>query len=220
MYKKLALTLALLSTSWISQANLIQNITGADMAGIVVTVTNRNGGITSAIWDTTGSESGEASFFNKKGNGWSLDQVGDTIGENDPSVSPGYWTLTSTGVNIRSLLIEGLYGNILFDNLFGDDNVNGSGAGREFTYDTTSSTVTAAFLGQYQGQPDLYRSMLLTGQNPRGNGSGTEMLLGANGSLQFLIDTDIIEVPEPGTVFLLMSGLLGLMISRKKRAEK
>jgi hypothetical protein len=216
MYKKVALALALLSTSWISQANLIQNITGADMDGIKVTVTYGNGATSSQIWAATGPQSGMASWFNSSNNtnngkGWSLTQNGDTIGENDPSVLPGYWTLTSVERNIKSLLIEGLYGNIVFDNLFGNANVNGSGAGREFTY--TDNSVTAAFSDQYDNQADLYGSMLLTGTI-----GSNDYLLRSNTSMQFLIDTD--EVPEPSTIFILMSGLLGLMVTRKKRAGK
>jgi hypothetical protein len=211
MYKKVALALALLSTSWISQANLIQNITGADMDGIKVTLTYGNGATSSQIWAANGAQSGIVSSYNGNGKGWSLTQNGDTIGENDPSVLPGYWTLTSVGRNIKSLLIEGLYGNIVFDNLFGNANVNGSGAGREFTY--TDNSVTAAFSDQYDNQADLYGSMLLTGTI-----GSNDYLLRSNTSMQFLIDTD--EVPEPSTIFILMSGLLGLMVTRKKRAGK
>jgi hypothetical protein len=214
MLKKLTLAAVLLSSSWFANATIIQSITGADMTGMVVTVTFGNGVTQSELWSATGPEAGGAFAT-----GWSLTQSGDTIGGLDV-VPFGVWTLQSRR-HISSLTIEALSAGILFDTEFGDDIVNGSGAGREFTYDDTLTTVNAAFVDNIQDE--LFGSMTLTGEN----GWRGDLLLAAGSSFEFMIDTDLIDdeiatavVSEPATLFFFMSGLLTLVVSRRKVAGK
>jgi hypothetical protein len=214
MFKKITLALVLLSSSWFAQATLIQSITGSDMAGMVVTVTFANGRSQSKLWNATGPEGGRVF-----GKGWSLRQSGDTIGEFD-IVPIGAWTLRANR-NITSMTIDALTADVVFDTEFGDPFANGSGAGREFTYDDTLATVNAVFSDNYQDE--LFGSMTLTGDNGRFGG----LLVQRRSSFEFMIDTDLIDdglavavVSEPASLFLLMSGLLGLVVSRRKVAGK
>jgi hypothetical protein len=214
LFKKLTLAAVLLSSSWFANATLVQSITGADMAGMLVTVTFGNGVTQSRLWSATGPEAGGAFAP-----GWSLTQSGDTLGNLDDAPL-GVWTFQSRR-HISSLTIEALAADILFDTEFGDDILNGSGTGSEFTYDDSLTSVNAAFVNNYQDE--LFGSMTLTGDSGwRGN-----LLLTSGSSFQFVIDTDLIDdeissavVPEPATLLFFMSGLIGVVVSRKKIAGK
>lgn len=77
--------------------------TGADMAGMEVTVNFQGGGSDTQIWSATGVTSGGAS-----GTDWSLTQSGDTF--SNP------WSFDYTGLgSIVSLMINAIPGNAVFD---------------------------------------------------------------------------------------------------------
>lgn len=198
-----------------AQAGLINIVTGADMSGLLVTVTFGNGDTQSDVWEATGTESGGV------GNGvWSLTQEGDTIGPVYPSSFSGTWTLTTIR-SIESILIEGLNAGLVFDTAFGD--ASGTGPGHAFTYDTALSSVTATYSDNYEDE--LYYSMLLTGTNPNYLGRGSSMLLGS-GSFDFMIDVDLItpeeataEVAAPATITILALSVLGLIANSRRKTR-
>jgi hypothetical protein len=209
MLRKSVLALVLLSSSWFANAKLIQSITGEDMAGMLVTATFGNGTSQTVAWEATGADAGAAAAFS-----WSLSQTGNTIGDFDGTTIFGIWTLASNR-NIVSLTVDAFAGDVIFDTEFGDPFANGSGDGREFTYDDTLATVSAAFSDNYMDE--LFGTMTLTGLN----GNPGNLLIAGGSSLEFLIDTDLIhQVPEPATLFFFMSGLIALVVSRKKVAGK
>ncbi|MEP2653784.1 MAG: hypothetical protein ABJH06_17535 [Paraglaciecola sp.] len=206
--------LTIFSTSK-AQAGLISMVTGADMAGLLVTVTFGNGDTQSDVWESTGPESGGV------GNRvWSLTQEGDTIGPIASSTFSGAWTLTTIR-SIESILIEGINIGLVFDTVFGDG--SGTSSGHAFTYDTALATVTTTYTEHYQDE--LFYSMLLTGSNPNYLGRGSSMLLGS-GSFDFMIDVDIIEpelatteVTAPTTISILALTILGLIATSRRKTK-
>lgn len=202
--KKL-LALGFLSLFIGSQANasFIKTTTGSDLAGIEVTVTfEDDGSMESGIWAATGPRKGEANNTSS-GQGWGLMESGDTIGGltvlGDPSTAFGTWSFYNwTGRDISSLFINTAATNIVFDTKFFDVSANGSGAGREFTYDTTVHSVKHQFTG-------LYMDELYTGLT----------IYGAESGFEFMADTDM-KVPAPAALSLILLGLGGLVVRRKK----
>jgi hypothetical protein len=204
-----------------AQAGFISLVTGADMAGIKVTGNQRNGKSFSAFWVATGANSGEATVLKRNGNFWTLSQVGDSIvdGNPDPLAPTGFWTLTTVGINLTSLVIEGTFGGIVFDTLFGNANVNGSGDGREFSTDSVGTNgqenVFAGFTVPYMGQPDLFSTMTLTGSKTF-NGSN-DLLIIKDTTINFAIDTDAVVVSAPATASILMLSILGLVMNARRK---
>lgn len=204
--KKL-LALGFLSLFIGSQANasFIKTVTGSDMAGIEVTVTfEDDGSMESGIWAATGAMMGEASNTSS-GQGWGLMESGDTLGGltvlGDPSTAFGIWSLYNwTGRTISSLFIDTAGTNVVFDTEFFDVSANGSGAGREFTYDNSSTTVTALFSGLYMDE--LYTGLTIAGP-------------GLVDGFEFMIDTDV-KVSAPATLSLMLLALGGLVARRFK----
>ncbi|MFT6989704.1 MAG: hypothetical protein ACJASL_001677 [Paraglaciecola sp.] len=202
-----------------AQAGFISLVTGADMGGIKVTGNQANGSSFSAFWVATGANSGEATVLKRNGNFWTLSQVGDSIvdGNPDPLAPTGFWTLTTVGINLTSLVIEGTFGGIVFDTLFGNANVNGSGDGREFSTDSVGTNgqenVFAGFTDPYMGQPDLFSTMTLTGTNGRNN----DRLINAGTTINFAIDTDAVVVSAPATASILMLSILGLVMNARRK---
>ncbi|MBD2580363.1 PKD domain-containing protein [Oscillatoria sp. FACHB-1406] len=80
--------------------------TGADMAGMNITVNFFDGTSQSAIWGRTGGVSGGAS-----GNGWSLTQSGNTYGSYGNPWNFNAWY----GSGVAALIIDAIPGNTLFD---------------------------------------------------------------------------------------------------------
>ncbi|MCF2949898.1 PEP-CTERM sorting domain-containing protein [Paraglaciecola aquimarina] len=198
MKKLLAIGLLSLFIGGQAQAGFIKSVTGADMAGIEVTVTYDDATTDSAIWGATFPEEGAAN-----GADWGLYEQGDTIGGDNGQFLYGVWTFTrSTNAikNIASLFIDTSTTNIVFDTEFFDVSANGSGAGREFTYDDKAhDPVTALFSGLYMDE--LYTGLTISGP-------------GLVDGFQFMIDTD--EVPAPTTLSIMLLALGGLVARRLK----
>jgi hypothetical protein len=215
-----------------SQATAILDvITGADMAGMKVTVQFLGGGTESVFWNTTLQDGtipyGEGFRGGAFGTGWSLVQQGFTQGgyvDDQPNyVGPvGVWTLTSVAGVIESLQIDALAGNIVFDRFVDRMETPGSSYGRDFctaeiwavepqsgppSYCGSSVTLSgaenSAIYSALYSSPDLFGTLTLTWTNGFTPGS----------TLQFMADTD--KIPEPATLALLTIGLLGATGARQ-----
>jgi hypothetical protein len=231
MLKKLTLGIALLSTSLFSQAGIINDITGADMAGIEVTA-HFDGGVTDTqVWSAFSPTSGGVIT-----NDWSLTLDGQTFGEydnhndSDPTTGTfyGLWELTNLlvpsspsnnpiqNLDLLGLTINSAVANIYFDIIEGSgspapgsgDYTPGSGAGMPFDSPDLGNGVNAVFSNLYSA-PDMFGTMEVTGLN-----------LAAGNSTVFLTDTDKVEVPEPSTLFTFALGLMALASLRKKSLGK
>ncbi len=209
--KKLMFVLSLMI--WVNPAHsmiIMSNVTGADMAGVAVTITFDGGGSETVNWVTTSTD---ASIANNEGyaggafgTGWSLTQQGDTFGDITGTDLLGVWTFTNnSGVPLLSLAIDALMANIVFDNLFTVEGTPGSDPGRPFTPDVTNAPTSVVYSDLFSA-PDLYGSLTLDwGQIGLASGS----------TFRFMADTD--AVPEPATLLLFGAGLLGLAGVRAKK---
>ena len=208
MKKLLALSFFSMFVASQAHAGFISTVEGDDMAGISVKVTLEDDSTETIVWTATGVDSGGA--FGSLGiDGWNLTEVGDTIGGLIPPLF-GVWTLNNyTGQAIKELFVDLSGTDFVFDTLFGNDNDNGSLAGREFTYDDRFASVMPTFSMQYMDE--LYKGLTITGS--QGN------LLADGASFEFMIDTDMVTVPAPATLSIFALSLLGLAVrSRRKQA--
>jgi hypothetical protein len=219
MYKKLVLAAALLTTSLTSQAAFIPVVTGADMAGIEVTVTYDLGPSETLTWQVVNAGNGltdtvslETYMGGVSSNNFSLTQQGDSQGNVDTKgtiglsddVFYGLWTLTNTSQSsITSLFVNGLGGNIVFDIEFDNLILNGSDVGRFFAADPSGTSASGSYTANYQDE--LYSEMYV------------ELLLGSGQSLDFFADTDSIAVSTPTTISILMLSLFGFVMNARRK---
>lgn len=164
------------------------DITGADMAGIEVTVGFTGGSSESSFWSTYTTDLGttgnvvvdnEGLSGGATGTNWSLSQSGLTLGNiGDDSTLYGLWSFTDTSDTIKTITINTgdtgiLFDTNSFDNLSEDS--NGSGQGRAFLTDTPSEVIAT------YSEPVLQElSKVLTLEL---NTAGTE--------IEYLADTDL-----------------------------
>lgn len=216
MKKLLALGFAVLLSAGNAHAAFIQQVTGADMTGMEVTVEFTNGSTETLTWALFSADPSAPNLEGYSGGVtpasllWGLSQAGDTIGEYIAGPL-GVWTLYNedASVGIHSLFINAWAGNVVFDTAFGDASMNGSGPGREFTYDNSNTTVMATFSNNYMDE--LYGGLTITG-------AGGSSLLPGTGIFQFQIDTEIVKtvgVPAPATLAIALLALVGLAFRRK-----
>lgn len=174
---------------------------GSDMNGMEVTVNFLGGGSETAIWNTTGFQSGGAF-----GTGWSLNLSGDTF------LAP--WNLsTSAGFTqaIASLVINTIPGNAVFDIVPVEFLTPDSLRGYPFTVLSGQAPDIHAYSVDILGaQDDLKGTLAMTWAN------------GFTGQMSFQADTDTVAaVPEPLTiagVALAGAGLAGVRRRQKPKA--
>ncbi|XHX78063.1 MAG: PTPA-CTERM sorting domain-containing protein [Stenomitos frigidus ULC029] len=176
---------------------------GNQMAGMKVTADFLAGGSETLTWAATGPGAGGVS-----GSGWSLLQSGDTFS------SP--WTFAAdSGKAIRSLLINAIPGNTVFDN-GSNPSTPGSFNGTSFTVQTGTAPTSFGYSVPIDiSLGDLFGSLSLN------------YATGFTGSMTFLADTDSgttndpvkpsNNIPTPA----LLPGLIGLGfgVLRKRKAE-
>ena len=174
--------------------------TGADMAGMVVTVNFNDNTSESAIWALTGGNSGAA-----MGTGWAMGLDGDSFTNS--------WVLVNGAKPIIGFSIDGAPGSTSFDILAAVEATPGSGVGKEFgSADSSDAAVTFASAvysnrlfvgGTFFDDEYVKLTVRLTGE------------LGVDQNLTFIADTDnarsrgdiIPVVPEPETYALMLAGL-------------
>ena len=189
--------------------------TGSGMDGMTVTVTYGDGSVDTAVWGTTGTNAGAASFAGL----WSLSLTGDSF--NQP------WTF-STSDNLQkrvsSIFLDGGPGKTVFDIKSDDLYSPNSGLGWPFQIlsgITDPSAVTATYsspLGIGGNPPigDLFVTLNID--------LGSQALAGGQ-SFTFRADTDnaltAIEVgdpvPEPFTMALVGGALVAALKRRRSR---
>ena len=185
---------------------------GDMMDGMAVTAYFSGGGSQTLSWAGTGAGSG--GVF---GTAWSLVEVGDTWDLSDI----GSWTLSATS-NITGLFIDAGLGDTVFDTWYGVSGTAGSANGKPFA---VRSSGTGDIVATYIDQ------VALTGDAPVGDlYRFLDIQFGAPfaDTLKFTADTDNIlyagdiqPIPEPATMLLLGSGLIGLVgFGRKKFFKK
>ncbi len=196
--------------------------TGARMDGMAVIADFSDGSSEALLWrDLPGFDSGGVS-----GDLWSLTQSGDTFGD--------IWTLRRNARKpdreLTRIWIDALTGGSVFDtgsvgelgieydiSLIDEFGTNGSALG--WTFDVQSAPCVdievtysdMVALSGYDPVGDIYRYLEIEFTNPGG--------LGAMDTLTFIADTDKV-VPEPSTLLLLGSGLIGVFAFLRKRSKR
>jgi len=226
MLKKLLLGTVLLSTSLLSQAGYIKDITGADMSGLQITATFANSDTETFSWSTLTENLGTVNTGNAIqdnivnhegftggvfGTDWSLTQQGYTLADFDGPTVYGAWSFTDNRTTnaITSLEINGVSAGIVFDTIFLTDlslDTNGSGQGRPF-FAYTGVTQYAGASATYDNnvEEELFSKLTIDLASP-----GT--------SFNFIADTDKVSVSEPATALVFLTGLLALVNIRRNKA--
>lgn len=190
---------------------------GSSMLGMSVTATFGNGNIPASVmtWSDLGS-----GVFGVKNNDWSL-----TINPNTSTFN-SIWTLDvadNSIFSITELTISGLGGKSVFDIFPSTETTIGSALGKPINVDPNTNLNLSLVSAMYSnavainGQAplgDLYESLTITFGNPGGFGSAD--------IFRFKTDTDNVDtrlnpVPEPATMLLFGTGIIGLAAFRRNR---
>lgn len=224
MFRKFILSLGMLAISTAANASLIvsqSDITGADMAGIEVTVTFEDSSTESSIWAII-ADNGGVSIEDAEGrvggaiaSTWSLTQQGYTFGNSTGSGAIyGLWTFANNNaLGVTNISISGLLSgltSIAFDIVqtsTSDEAFPGSGNGRPF-----QSSLLSGATGSYANQADpayndLFYTLNIDLSSPLAQGE----------SFNFLADTEEVSVSEPGTLAILLSCGMLLVTRRFSR---
>lgn len=183
---------------------------GAMMDGMGITAFFAGGGFQTLSWADTSPSGGGVT-----GTGWSLTEADDTYNAN--------WNLTATTASISAIVIDAGLGDTVFDTDFGSgSSTDGSFGGKSFTlnsdnnWDIVATYSDAVALNGQAPVGDLFRKLTIDFSNG--------VNFGANQSLTFRADTDNLKisgdlkpVPEPATMFLLGTGLAGLIGIRRRK---
>jgi hypothetical protein len=183
--------------------------TGNMMGGMAVTAFFLGGSSETKPWVNGGGVSGGVT-----GTGWSLSESGTTFTNN--------WTLDTGANTITKLTFDGFPGNTVFDRTFGGaDGTPGSSSGADFNrtsinqdLEVDATYLNLVFVGANAPVGDLFRNLELVFNDGDG----------FSGAMTYIADTDNVElpptIPEPATMLLLGSGLIGLAGFARRRFKK
>lgn len=219
MLKRVVAAGSLLAMSLCANADFVvsqSSITGADMAGMEVTVMFADGSTDSGVWSVisnTALSTGDPIIDMNGFSGgvtaadWSLTQSGLTLGGvDDAGTFYGLWSLVNNNAasDITGFSVNGFTANSLIAFDVRDDVVGtpGSDSGMAFVSDLPASgagsnAVNVAF-------DDLFWQLDVM------LGSG----LAATEELRFFVDTDAMAVSAPATMSLVFGGLV--LLARRK----
>jgi hypothetical protein len=192
-------------------APIIDVITGADMSGMDITANFEDGHSETLEWSVISTDAavlyGEGYKGGVSSSSFSLTQQGYTYGNFVAGQPLGLWTLTNTyDSDLLSLVIDAMAGSIVFDTIEIAEVTPGSDLGRSFSHSDTDGVVVQEVYGDSYNAPDLWGSMTLYFAD-----------FEEHDTLDFLADTDKIDVPEPSTTALMLLGLAGLFVNRKRQ---
>jgi hypothetical protein len=221
-------------------------VLGDEMAGMLITATfiRSDGSLVSITeaWDPDFDSAADHGgvVFSGGSNDIDLEVEGDTF---DNGVWDLDFTFAGTGVRLLELSFDGLSGNTVFDrcwagtsqstNCNNDDGIEGtpgSNVGKTFAdfNELNSNQFTATYLnavgvGGNAPVGDIFANFILR----FGNGTYGQALPeggGDDSGYNFSLDTDIVRqnppaVPEPGSMLLLGSGLVGLVARMRRKKQ-
>jgi hypothetical protein len=219
MLKRAVTAASLLALSLVTNAAIVQqsSITGADMAGMEVTVTFADSSTETGVWQVltntplaTGDPIIDANGFSGGvvASTWSLTQAGFSLGGFDDAGTPyGMWTISnlSSSVGIAGFTINGLTAasSIAFD--IDSDAVQfpGSEFGQAFVAENGVAAVSSYTNPVDVLFTDLFWQIDVFFDSPITDGN----------SVDFFSDTDAMSVSTPATMGLLLGGLV--LLSRR-----
>ncbi len=206
MKKYLLLCFITLFLSAKAQASFIHEVTGADMAGILVEVAFADGTTDSGVWVAMSPTAG--GYINGV---WGIRLDGDSHGvlDNANNILSGMFVLVNNGnTDIMSLTLRALNAGFVFDSQTDDIMLNGSGTGRGM-YSANPSAV-ANYTDLYMDE--LYGTMMI---------SSTRALAEAGNRVAFVTDIDAIaitqDIPAPTGVALSLLFLAATRLTRNAR---
>lgn len=228
MFKKILLAASLLIAAGTSSAALVvtdSSVTGADMAGLEVSVTFANGVTETAVWEvvndtpvsvSSGDVSVDAEVLSGGafGSSWALTQGGFTLGAIDNGSPFGDWELSNltSSEAIIALSLNGMPGGVVFDIVPGEkDSITG-----EITMEVTPGSKSGLHYvasddstGEYSNQLDSAFEDLFWQLDVR-----FDTGIAAGQTVTYFADTDLVEVPAPSALALILGGIVFLARQR------
>ncbi|MDG6100060.1 hypothetical protein EXU34_21610 [Alteromonas sp. ZYF713] len=206
MKKYLLLCFITLFLSAKAQASFIHEVSGADMAGILVEVAFADGTTDSGVWVAMSPTAG--GYINGV---WGIRLDGDSHGvlDNANNILSGMFVLVNNGnTDIMSLTLRAFNAGFVFDSQTDDIMLNGSGTGRGM-YSANPSAV-ASYTDLYMDE--LYGTMMI---------SSTRALAEAGNRVAFVTDIDAIaitqDIPAPTGGALSLLFLAATRLTRNAR---